>query len=122
MRREGSAFQGLGTVVLKELSDQMSSIRIFVLQLLVVALAVVSVADGGTYEVRRVFNLVFADGPIPQGAGFLKRGGQRLQFLGQCFFLVLAQLARRRCCIQLRRDRVIPIFWQQSRGVRNHGR
>jgi ABC-2 type transport system permease protein len=44
MRREGSAFQGLGTVVLKELSDQMSSIRIFVLQLLVVALAVVSVA------------------------------------------------------------------------------
>ena len=35
---------GLGTVVLKELSDQMSSIRIFVLQLLVVALAVVSVA------------------------------------------------------------------------------
>ena len=44
MRREGSAFQGLGTVVLKELSDQMSSIRIFVLQLLVVALAVVLVA------------------------------------------------------------------------------
>ena len=42
MRREGSAFQGLGTVVLKELSDQMSSIRIFVIELLVAAIAFVA--------------------------------------------------------------------------------
>ncbi|HJZ21293.1 MAG TPA: ABC transporter permease subunit, partial [Bradyrhizobium sp.] len=39
MRREGSPFQGLGTVMVKELSDNLSSARIFVLQLLVVLTA-----------------------------------------------------------------------------------
>jgi len=40
MRREGSAFQGLGAVVLKELSDQLSSVRMRVLEWLVVLVAI----------------------------------------------------------------------------------
>jgi ABC-2 type transport system permease protein len=36
MRREGSVFQGVGTVVLKELADQLASARVIVLQLLIV--------------------------------------------------------------------------------------
>jgi ABC-2 type transport system permease protein len=43
MRREGSVFQGLGTVVLKELADQVTSIRILVIELLVVAVSFISV-------------------------------------------------------------------------------
>jgi len=40
MRREGSAFQGLGAVVLKELSDHLSSVRMRVLEWLVVLVAI----------------------------------------------------------------------------------
>ena len=55
MRREGSPFQGLGTVVVKELSDKLSSTRMFVLQLLIVLTALAalygaidsSAEDGG---------------------------------------------------------------------------
>ena len=43
MRREGSAFQGLGVVMLKELSDHLTSIRFFVLELLVLLIALVTV-------------------------------------------------------------------------------
>jgi ABC-2 type transport system permease protein len=43
MQREGSAFQGLGVVMLKELSDHLTSIRFFVLELLVVLIALVTV-------------------------------------------------------------------------------
>jgi len=43
MRREGSAFQGVGVVVLKELSDHLTSVRLFVLELLVVLIAFVTV-------------------------------------------------------------------------------
>ena len=39
MRREGSAFAGLGTVFVKELSDNLSSVRMLVLELLVVLTA-----------------------------------------------------------------------------------
>jgi ABC-2 type transport system permease protein len=39
MRREGSAFQGLGVVVLKELSDHLTSVRMRVLEWLVVLVA-----------------------------------------------------------------------------------
>ena len=39
MRREGSPFQGLGTVFVKELSDNMSSVRMLVLELLIVLTA-----------------------------------------------------------------------------------
>ena len=40
MQREGSAFQGLGVVILKELSDHLSSWRMRVLEWLVVIAAV----------------------------------------------------------------------------------
>jgi ABC-2 type transport system permease protein len=43
MRREGSAFQGIGTVVLKELADQLSSIRFIVLLMLIVLIGGFSV-------------------------------------------------------------------------------
>jgi ABC-2 type transport system permease protein len=43
MRREGSAFQGIGTVMLKELADQLASIRFTVLQLLIVAIGGIAV-------------------------------------------------------------------------------
>src|SRR5579863_1062410 len=39
MRREGSAFQGVGVVVLKELSDHLTSVRMRVLEWLVVLVA-----------------------------------------------------------------------------------
>src|SRR5581483_4793090 len=39
MRREGSPFQGLGTVTVKEMSDHLSSARMLVLELLVVLTA-----------------------------------------------------------------------------------
>ncbi len=39
MRREGSAFQGVGAVFVKELSDNISSIRMLVLELLIVLTA-----------------------------------------------------------------------------------
>ena len=39
MRREGSPFQGLGIVAVKELSDNLSSARMFVLELLIVLTA-----------------------------------------------------------------------------------
>ena len=39
MRREGSAFSGLGVVMLKELSDHLTSIRMRVLEWLVVLVA-----------------------------------------------------------------------------------
>lgn len=42
MRREGSAFQGLGTVILKELSDHMTSARMRVLEWLVILIAFAS--------------------------------------------------------------------------------
>ena len=43
MRREGSAFQGLGVVVLKELSDHLTSVRMRVLEWLVVLVAIAAV-------------------------------------------------------------------------------
>ena len=39
MRREGSAFHGVGVVVLKELSDHLTSVRMRVLEWLVVLIA-----------------------------------------------------------------------------------
>ena len=43
MRREGSAFQGLGVVTLKELSDHLASARMRVLEWLVVLIALAAV-------------------------------------------------------------------------------
>jgi len=39
MRREGSPFQGVGAVAVKELADNLSSARMFVLELLIVLTA-----------------------------------------------------------------------------------
>jgi ABC-2 type transport system permease protein len=39
MRREGSALHGLGVVILKELSDHLTSVRMRVLEWLVVLVA-----------------------------------------------------------------------------------
>jgi ABC-2 type transport system permease protein len=52
MRREGSPFQGLGTVYVKELSDNISSVRMLVLELLILltALAALYGAIGNLRE------------------------------------------------------------------------
>jgi len=45
MRREGSPFQGLGTVFVKELTDNMSSVRMLVLELLIVLTALAALHE-----------------------------------------------------------------------------
>ncbi|HYA06724.1 MAG TPA: ABC transporter permease, partial [Xanthobacteraceae bacterium] len=53
MRREGSAFSGLGVVMLKELSDHLSSVRMVVMEWLVV-LTAVGVVYTGIQQIREV--------------------------------------------------------------------
>ncbi len=53
MRREGSAFSGLGVVVLKELSDHLTGIRMIVLEWLVVLMAL-GVVYTGIQQIREV--------------------------------------------------------------------
>lgn len=53
MRREGSPFQGLGVVFLKELSDHLTSARMRVLELLVVIVAVLAI-NGAIEQIREV--------------------------------------------------------------------
>ena len=53
MQREGSAFQGLGVVVLKELSDHFTSARMRILEWLVVLTAVAALY-GGIQQIRDV--------------------------------------------------------------------
>jgi ABC-2 type transport system permease protein len=53
MRREGSPFQGLGVVFLKELSDHLTSARMRVLELLVVIIAVLAI-NGAIEQIREV--------------------------------------------------------------------
>jgi ABC-2 type transport system permease protein len=53
MRREGSAWQGLGVVLLKELSDHLTSIRMRILEWLVVLIAVAAVY-GAIQQVKDV--------------------------------------------------------------------
>jgi ABC-2 type transport system permease protein len=52
MPREGSPWQGLGVVVLKELADHMSSVRIFVLQLIVMLLGFTVLYGGAISKLR----------------------------------------------------------------------
>jgi ABC-2 type transport system permease protein len=52
MRREGSPWQGLGVVFLKELNDHLTSIRMLVLQLLVLLVPLVSLAVA-IYQLQR---------------------------------------------------------------------
>ena len=51
MQREGSAFRGLGVVILKELSDQLTGWRMFVLLWLIAITAIVSVY-GAIQDIR----------------------------------------------------------------------
>jgi ABC-2 type transport system permease protein len=53
MRREGSAFQGLGVVTLKELSDHLTGIRLIVMEWLVVLMAI-GVVYTGIQQIREV--------------------------------------------------------------------
>jgi ABC-2 type transport system permease protein len=53
MRREGSPWQGLGVVFLKELNDHLTSIRMLVLQLLVLLVPLVALAVA-IYQLQRV--------------------------------------------------------------------
>ena len=46
MQREGSAFQGLGVVTFKELSDHLTGVRMIVLEWLVVLMALGVVYTG----------------------------------------------------------------------------
>jgi ABC-2 type transport system permease protein len=52
MRREGSPWQGLGTVVLKELADHTSSVRMFVLQLIVMLLGFTVLYGGAIAKLK----------------------------------------------------------------------
>jgi len=45
MRREGSAFQGVGAVFVKELSDNISSVRMLMLELLIVLTAMAALYE-----------------------------------------------------------------------------
>jgi ABC-2 type transport system permease protein len=79
MRREGSPWQGLGVVVLKELSDHFTSVRMRVLELLVVltALAAVYAAITQVREVTAQDPFLFlrlfttARDPLPSFVSFL---------------------------------------------------
>lgn len=53
MRREGSAFQGLGVVIFKELSDHLTGIRMIVLEWLVVLMAL-GVVYTGIQQTREI--------------------------------------------------------------------
>ena len=66
MQREGSAFSGLGVVMLKELSDHLTSIRLFVLEMLVIVIAFVTVylatahmstLRGRSFSIQRVLRI-----------------------------------------------------------------
>jgi ABC-2 type transport system permease protein len=79
MRREGSAFQGLGVVVLKELSDHFASARMRILEWLVILTALAAVY-GAIQQVRDVtaedpflFLRLFttARDPLPSFVAFL---------------------------------------------------
>jgi ABC-2 type transport system permease protein len=69
MRREGSPWEGLGTVYMKELTDYVSSIRMLVLELLVLVVSVVLVAlairniQATTAEDPFVLLKLFTSGP-----------------------------------------------------------
>jgi ABC-2 type transport system permease protein len=52
MQREGSPWQGLGAVVLKELADHTSSVRMFVLQLIVVLFGFTVLYGGAINKLR----------------------------------------------------------------------
>ena len=92
MRREGSPWQGLGVVILKELSDHLSSWRMRVLEWLVVLTAIAAVYASIqqikeiTAEDPFLFLRVFtrAGGPLPLVA-LLFGGKQFIVIIGNTF-------------------------------------
>ena len=81
MRREGSPWQGLGVVFLKELSDHLSSARMIVLLLLVVLTAVAALYGAGQqlqentaedpFLFLRLFTTTRDQYPLPSFVSFL---------------------------------------------------
>src|SRR5438270_10624838 len=81
MRREGSPWRGLGVVFLKELSDHLTSMRMLVLELLVVVTAIAAVYGAiqqlkeGTFEDQflflRLFTTTREQYPLPNFVAFL---------------------------------------------------
>jgi ABC-2 type transport system permease protein len=79
MRREGSAFSGVGTVTMKELADNLTSTRMRLLELLIfvtgagAAYSTIGVVKDQLSEYPFVFLLVFTYGhdPLPSFVGFL---------------------------------------------------
>ena len=77
MQREGSAFSGLGVVMLKELSDHLTSIRMRVLEWLVVLVALAALYGAiqqikdTTAEDPFLFLRLFTTSrePLPRGIG-----------------------------------------------------
>src|ERR1700683_1627514 len=73
MQREGSAFQGLGVVMLKELSDHLTSIRFVVLELIVMVIAV-----GTVYVASQQIKDTVAEDPFLFLRFFTGSGQQQL--------------------------------------------
>src|SRR5579871_3223289 len=79
MRREGSAFSGVGTVTMKELADNLTSTRMRLLELLILvtgasaAYSTIGVVKDQLSEYPFVFLLVFtaAHEPLPSFVAFL---------------------------------------------------
>jgi len=79
MRREGSAFSGVGTVTMKELADNLTSTRMRLLELLIfvtgagAAYSTIGVVKDQLSEYPFVFLLVFTYGhdPLPSFVAFL---------------------------------------------------
>jgi len=83
MRREGSPWQGLGAVFLKELSDHLSSPRMRVLELLVVVTGAVAIY-GAIQQIRAVS----AEDPFLLLKLFSLGGGSMPSFTGLIGFLI----------------------------------
>src|SRR5580704_7338279 len=87
MRREGSPFQGLGTVAIKELSDNLSSARMSVLELLIVLTALAALYGAidslrqNTAEDPFLLLRLFTVGrdPLPSFVAILRFHQQRAQ-------------------------------------------
>ena len=68
MRREGSVFKGLGVVMLKELSDHLTSVRMRVLEWLV-GLVALAALYGAIEQIKETYGR----GPLPVPAAVQRR-------------------------------------------------
>ena len=72
MRREGSAFAGLGVVMLKELSDHLTGIRMIIMEWIVVLMAV-GVVFTGIQQMRSPRRIRFCSSACSPGPGMVCR-------------------------------------------------